>query len=207
MYFNYEWKVFSISETALEIYVPKNANSIGTLHSPYWAKVWPAAIGLCRFLASNNHYIKNKKVIELAAGLGLPSLFSAAYAKQVYATDIEPVAVSLINESVKHNQLSNLSTAVLDWQQALELPKFEVVLLSDVNYEPNSFSELYKVIINFIERGTTIILSTPQRLMAKPFIDQLLVFCVQRDEIQVQDQDIETAISIFVLQQGNKKAE
>ena len=66
---------------------------------PYWAKLWPASIALCEFIAANPNYIKNKTILELAAGLGLPSLLSAFYATGVTASDYLPEAVEFIKQS------------------------------------------------------------------------------------------------------------
>ncbi|RYY65449.1 MAG: hypothetical protein EOO13_17190, partial [Chitinophagaceae bacterium] len=57
---------------------------------PYWAKLWPASIGLCHYLEANKYLLQNKTVLELAAGLGLPSLLAARYAASVICSDYMP---------------------------------------------------------------------------------------------------------------------
>jgi hypothetical protein len=64
-----------------------------------------------------------------------------------------------------------------------------------VNYSPASFPVLFDTICSFLEAGATIILSTPQRLMAKEFITRLLPFTIQQDEVITE---LGVAISIFV---------
>ena len=189
---------FHIHNTTIELYVPEdNRVAAPGQHSPYWARVWPAALGLCCFLKNNIGYIQNKKVLELAAGLGLPSIFAAGFAKQVVASDIEPAALSYIRKSAIHHQLHNLHTTIIDWNQPLETGLYEVVLLSDVNYEPASFPALQTVILSFLNTGCSVILSTPQRLMAKEFVNQLLDFSIHQKEIFT---DTGVAVSVFVLQ-------
>lgn len=160
-------------------------------HAAYWAQVWPASVGLCRFVQKHSHFIKNKTVLELAAGLGLAGLYAAQFAKQVHITDIEPQAMEYIQESIAYNQLNNVTYAVMNWKDAAQLPLPEVVLLSDVNYSPEVFEELEKVILHFIQNKITVILSTPQRLVAKEFINGLLPYCKERGE--------QEGISVFVL--------
>lgn len=191
---------FYLNQQPVTIFVPENLSPSQNFHSPYWAKVWPAAIGLCNFLQNNLDYIRQKKLLEIAAGLGLPSIFAAQYAAQVYCTDIEPAAVELAQQSVLHNQIRNVQCAVANWNNYAELPLPDTVLLSDVNYEPVQFDQLLKAIHFYLQNHCTVILGTPQRLMAKPFIEQLLPFCKQQEEIMVTEKGIDTAVSIFVLQ-------
>ncbi len=192
-------QLYTISLKHLEIFVPTNLQQNQSVYSPYWAKVWPAALGLCSFLQHNLHYINQKKVAELAAGLGLPSIFAAEHAATVYCSDIEPAAVNLIQQSALHNKLNNVHCTVASWEKwdAAAIP--DVVLLSDVNYEPEIFEGLLKVIEFYLQHNCTVILSTPQRLMAKPFIEQILKYCLKQEEIVVAEGKMKTAVSVFVV--------
>jgi predicted nicotinamide N-methyase len=148
---------------------------------PYWAKIWPAAKALTQFLADHPLLLKNKQVLELSAGIGLPSLLAAQIAQQVTCTDYVPEPLAYVTEAAK--QHTNFTTAVLNWNSLPKDLSTDVLLLSDVNYEPASFEPLLQVIHRFLQQGTTIIISTPQRLIAKPFIDALQPFCMRRQEI------------------------
>ncbi len=199
-------QTFFINNKSIEIFVPnpvylrktykKKEENVTSL---YWAKVWPAAIGLCVFLQNRLHYIKNKDVLELAAGSGLPGIFCAAYARRVCISDIEPKAVALVRLSATQHQLENVSCRVIDWNNLQEVPLPEVLLLSDINYEPSQFEQLLTVILYFLDKQCTIILSTPQRLMAKSFINQLLLFCKEQTDTEVEMEAQKTTISVFVL--------
>jgi predicted nicotinamide N-methyase len=166
---------------------------------PYWSQVWPAALGLCRFLVKHTHYIQNKKVLELAAGLGLPSLVATRYACEVHASDHIPEAVELMKRSADLNGILNMKCSVLDWNCLPENTSTDILLLSDINYDPADFEIVFTVLQNFLDNGTTIILSTPQRLMAKPFIDRLLPFCIKREEMLVDNSQHTTAITLLIL--------
>ena len=167
---------------------------------PYWAQVWPAAIALAQFVVNHPKYTKNKTVLELAAGLGLPSLAAAPLAKNVACTDYITTAVEVAQQSANYNGFDNVQCYTLDWNALPHDLETEVLLLSDVNYEPQQFEVLYNVMQRFLQKGTTILLSTPQRLMAKPFILQLLPFCVVQQQAYVQQPKEEVAITILVLQ-------
>ncbi len=169
------------------------------INPPYWAKIWPAAIALCKFLAANTHYIQDKKVAEIAAGLGLPSLLAAHYAKEVHCSDYNQDAVDTIQQSIALNTLQNIQAAVLDWQAIPNHFNPDVLLLSDVNYEPEAFAILQTLIINLLQKGCTIMLSTPQRLVAKSFIEQLLPYSILKEDFIIEDGITTWGTSVFLL--------
>lgn len=169
---------------------------------PYWAQVWPAAKALCQVLANDPLLVKNKTVLEIAAGLGLPSLLAAQYANKVFATDYIEEAVAFIKKSGKLNQLQNLECRMLNWDKPGTKLKPDVLLLSDINYNPADFQQLYKLLIQFMADGASILLSTPQRLLAKPFMELLLPYKKTDYSIAVEHHAAEINISVWLLSQN-----
>lgn len=165
---------------------------------PFWAKVWPAAVALTNFLAQNQQFIRQKNVLEIAAGLGLPSVYAAQFANTVCCSDYVQEPLDFVLASAQFNQLNNLTCEVFNWNNLPDSIEADVVLLSDINYEPSAFDSLFSMLQNFLHKQTTVILSTPQRLMAKPFIEKVLPYCVYIEEQQIND----TAVSVYVLKQN-----
>jgi len=203
-YIHSNLQTFFTGRHQLSVYVPdpaaiRDLYKQNNIDSPYWSQVWPAALGLCQFLEQNTGYIENKTVLELAAGLGLPSLLAAHYSRSVHCSDYFPEAVALQQHSIEHNQFSNMSCSVLDWNNIPDTVKAEVLLLSDVNYDPWTFDKVYETIHRFLNEGTLIILSTPQRLMAKPFIERLLPFCIRQEEVIINKDGKPVAITVIIL--------
>lgn len=166
---------------------------------PYWARLWPAAIALSRYLDAHPELVQNKKVLELAGGLGLPSLVAAQWAAAVCCTDYAPEAIEWMQLSAKANGSINFTATAMDWNHLPEGLGADVLLLSDINYDPAVFEILFKVLTSFVDKGTLILLSTPQRLMAKPFIERLLPFCIAQHNEIINHDGSETATSVFVL--------
>ena len=162
---------------------------------PYWAKLWASAIALAQFLSDHTNYITGKNVLELAAGLGLPSFVAAQYARNVYASDYLQEAVDIMEMSRVKNNYTNMHCSLLNWHHLPENLSTDILLMSDVNYDPAEFEQLLKVFERFLSKGTTIILATPQRLMAKPFVERVLRYVVVQEQRIIND----TGISIFVL--------
>ena len=166
---------------------------------PFWAKVWPSSIALHDVLKAHPYLIQNKHVLEIGAGIGLPSLMLAPITKSIQISDYEKEAVELLQKNIKHLQLQNAVALQLDWNNMPENMNAEVLILSDVNYDPTQFETLTKLIDKFIHQGCTIILSTPQRIMASPFIQKLEASIKARHEVTVEENGVNQEISILVL--------
>jgi len=196
-------KIYTGKQT-ISLYVP-NADEIKKLYQqnagdfPYWSQIWPAAIGLCNFLENNKDLLKNKTVLEIAAGLGLPSLLAAQYCASIMMTDYLPEPVELMVASIHHNHLANATARILDWNNIPEAITTDVLLMSDINYEPAIFETVFGVIQRFFNSGSTIILSTPQRLMAKPFVERLLPWSIMQEEAIIERNNEIIPVTILVL--------
>jgi predicted nicotinamide N-methyase len=166
---------------------------------PYWAKVWPASRALCQVMAAEPQLVKGKQVLELAAGLGLPSLLASRFAASVTASDYLSDAVEMIQQSVDHNRLNNMHCCLLDWNKLDPAVTTELLLLSDINYDPASFDLLYCVIEKFIAEGTCILLSTPQRLAGKPFMERLIPWRRKMYGISIAEPAATVFTSVWLL--------
>lgn len=205
MLFPLQIQTIPIDEDRVGVFVPdaaavKTAYQQGTISFPYWSQVWPAAKALAQFLHRNPACTGNKTILELGAGLGLPSLVAARNAKHVLCTDLAPEAVQAAAQSAAG--LPNFTAAVMDWQHLPADLETEVLLLSDINYEQAAFETLQKLIADFLRKDTTLILSTPQRLVAKAFLFPLLKDCRHREEIPVWHEGKEVATTVVVLSQN-----
>jgi len=170
---------------------------------PYWAKVWPSAIALHNVLQKHPSLIRDKTVLELGTGIGLPALMIADITKSIIISDYNSEAVELLQKNIAHLQLQNAQAIQLDWNNVPENMKAEVMILSDVNYDPTQFETLTKLIEKFIHQGCTIILSTPQRIMASPFVLALSEFIIAEYLEMVDENGVTKEISILVLSKNS----
>lgn len=166
---------------------------------PFWAKLWPSSIALLDVLKAHPHLIENKHVLEIAAGIGLPSLMMADITKSIQISDYEKEAVALLQKNIEYLKLQNAEALQIDWNNVPENLHPEVILLSDVNYDPTQFDPLINLIVKFIHQGSTVILSTPQRIMASPFVQKLEAYIINRHDTLVDENGIHKEISTLVL--------
>ena len=146
-------QTFTFGNQSINIFVPDIVAIQKEYHHqyvPYWAQVWHAAVGLCVFLQQHPEYVRHRTVLELGAGLGLPGIVVASIAKHVCISDKSEEAIAIAEQSVAHHQLSNVICKVFDWNDIKDIPIPEVVLLSDINYEPDAFAAVLKMINLFL---------------------------------------------------------
>ena len=170
---------------------------------PFWAKLWPSSIALLDVLKAHPHLIQNKHVLEIGAGIGLPSLMMAPITKSIQISDHDLEAVALLKKNIEYLKLQNAETLQLDWNNVPKNMNPDVVILSDVNYDPTQFETLTKLIEKFIHQGCTIILSTPQRIMASPFVLALSEFIIAEYLEMVDENGVTKEISILVLSKNS----
>lgn len=201
---------FTFGEVKLLLSVPERGRAIPETDAaaapPFWAKVWPAALALCDYLVLHPALVGKCRVLELGAGLGLPGLMAASLGGSVTLSDRDGEAVALMRQNSRQPDLPPVRCRRLDWTR---LPddafEAEVLLLSDVNYEPAVFEALHQVLLRFLGGGTRILLSTPQRLMAKPFIERLLPFVAEQEERFIETAAGSAWVSIFLLAGGGSR--
>ncbi len=165
---------------------------------PFWAKIWPSAFALAEYLSGHPDIIRGKKVLELAGGLGLPSIVAAMYAEHVCYSDYIQNAVDVARKNMELNQLANVDCRVYNWSHLPDDLSTDILLLSDINYEPKEFDQLITVCEKFLLSGTTIILTTPGRIMAKDFIARLDKWNNEKSEMTV---DSENPVYVYLLKQ------
>lgn len=168
---------------------------------PFWARIWPSAIAMSAFLKTETDWIEGKRVMELGAGIGLPSFMMAAHAAEMIISDHAPDAVALIEKNIRYTGLQHVKARLLDWNDFPDDITAEVLLLSDINYADDQFEPLLILIRKFLEQGTTILLSTPHRINVNPFVTALQPF-IKRSVLHTvahMNQPVEIRILILSL--------
>lgn len=136
---------------------------------PYWAEVWPSALALSRYLLENPALITDKRILEIGCGLGLPGIVAGTWADRVTLTDYLPEALQLAAYNWKINHGTEPLIECYDWRNGETIIEADVVLASDVAYERRMFDPLRETIKRYLERGARVIISEPDRALAREF--------------------------------------
>lgn len=95
--------------------------------NPYGAKPWPAALYTANYLNKHKVYIQNKTIVELGCGTGLVSIVAAIKgAGKVIATDMSPLALSLVQEGWKETMSMTLGQSHDSINSILETRIFDI---------------------------------------------------------------------------------
>lgn len=140
---------------------------------PYFGVLWPSAEGLSQYLSDNPKLIRDKTVLELGCGLGLPSLVAAYIGGNVLATDFHPDVEEYFLRNCRHSSIK-CNYQRLNWREdKQDIGTFDVVMGSDVLYESKHPEEVARGLLRFLKPGGIIILSDPGRAYLQQFLSAM----------------------------------
>lgn len=139
---------------------------------PYWAELWPSALGLARAL--DGRALHGARVVELGCGLGLPSIVAALGGGRVTATDWSADAVGFAARNAAHNGVE-IATAVVAWERPESLlsdGRWPFVIGSDLLYEARNVPTLLALLPQLVEPHGQIWIADPGRAPCADFLER-----------------------------------
>lgn len=180
------------------------AQEVNDERIPYWAELWPCALATAQFIHEHEYYFRCKSIIEIGAGLGLPSIVASTMAKHIDCTDYieEAVAFAKQNYLLNYNNTELISFYTYDWRDIKSISKcYDIVIASDVAYERKMISDLDLCFNRLSNNNSKIILAEPRRDMAKEYLKQLEVTnrIEHRKTYTIELRGSKTLVDIYVL--------
>ncbi len=126
-----------------------------------FGQLWPASQVLAKAVKHIN--IKNRRIIELGCGLGLPSLLLQSRGANITASDHHPLSESFLDYNASLNQLSPIPYLDLPWDTEHEVGRFDLIIGSDVLYERDHASLLASLIGRIAARKSKVLITCPGR--------------------------------------------
>ena len=118
---------------------------------PYFGVLWPAAEALSTFILSHPGLVKNKSVLELGSGLGLPSLVATELGANVLTTDYHPDVEMYYLRNCRHSNLVG-NYQRLNWREdKKDIGQFDLVMGSDVLYENKNALDVARGLMRFMK--------------------------------------------------------
>lgn len=175
---------------------------------PYWPELWPAARMLSEYLVRKDaifpaHSDQNQapgeadqanppraldvsKALELGCGLGLPGLIALKLGYQVTFTDYDGMALEYALSNAELNHLTGASALFLDWRKPPEGLRIDLILGSDLLYEPVKVQPLARIIDHLLAPDGLALISDPDRGPAKRLASELYLVGLTCEPVPVK---------------------
>lgn len=135
---------------------------------PLFGVMWPSGIMLADVV--DRYPLRGLRVLEVGCGLGLASLVAHRHGADITASDYHPLAGEFMAENAVMNQLAPLPFLRLDWKQIDPAAgKFDLIIGSDILYEPDHPRLLCRFIERHAQETCTIIVVDPGRRQRMEF--------------------------------------
>jgi len=134
---------------------------------PYWAELWSSGVALAGVVSTLE--LAGVRVLELGAGLGLPSLAAALREADVLATDWAEDAVDLLRSNAARNGIA-LRVERVRWDEPEPLVReapWDLVLGADLLYEQRNADQLLYLLPRL---GGEVLLADPGRPFTRTFL-------------------------------------
>ena len=165
---------------------------------PYWAEIWPSAIALARRLSRED--LAGRRLIELGAGVGLPTLVALDRGANVLATDYYAAALDFTRHNAGANGLPEPGTALLDWHDGPDVGAFDLVIAADVMYEERSTRSLARLLPGLLAPGGEALFADPGRRY-EPLFRELMQengFRFETEETSVGVEGLERDVTVLL---------
>jgi len=176
-------------------------------------KVWDAGLVLLSWISENRAVVTDKTVLELGTGTGWVGIGSLLLgAGNVTLTDLEEICplvgtniqLNIVSEKIAPRKIKCLS---LPWGQHLSeeyLPSFDsqIILMSDVVYDPELYQPLISTLENICSTKTKIYMAHRHRNPEdwKFFASLEKIFSVLQIELSKNQQQISPDVKLFLIQ-------
>lgn len=159
----YQCRIRALSDH-LQYADPSGSAAQAGICSASWSlfgQLWPASQVLAK--AVKHIGIKNRRIIELGCGLGLPSLLLQSRGADITASDYHPLSEPFLDYNATLNQLPAIPYLDLPWDTEHEVGRFDLIIGSDILYERNHAQLLTSLIERIAARKSKVLISCPGR--------------------------------------------
>lgn len=147
---------------------------------PLFGVVWESSEILARLMVTKN--IEGLRVLEVGCGIGLASLVLSQRHGDITATDHHPEAEAFLRANTDLNNLSPIAFVRTGWcEETTELGCFDLIIGSDLLYEPTNDELLSCFIDRHANRYCEIIIVDPGRGLQGKFTRRMIALGYTHD--------------------------
>ncbi|XP_032879303.1 EEF1A lysine methyltransferase 3-like [Amblyraja radiata] len=129
------------------------------------AMIWDAGIVLCRYFEETRINFTGKKVIELGSGTGLVGILASLLGGEVTLTDRPNVLNQIVynvNSNIPSELIARTKVSALQWDHPHDqyASKYDIIIGSDIVYDPRQFQPLINMLLHLSNPDTVIYFSS-----------------------------------------------
>lgn len=140
---------------------------------PYGVMLWPASIALAHDLVARADQLRDKRVLELGAGTGMPGIVAASLGAHVLQIDHSEVALHVCNMNAERNGVTRCEARDAEWETFHSEQRFDYILGSDVLYVTTMHDRLRAICDAYLAPGGRVLLSDPFRAQSLPMLEAM----------------------------------
>ncbi len=140
---------------------------------PYGVTLWAAAIALAHEVAARADDFKDKRVLELGAGAGLPGIVAASLEAKVVQTDRNELTMALGRRNLMLNGVETIEQRVVDWTNWNDDAQYDWIIGSDILYGEEMHPHLRRIFESNLASEGRILLSDPFRSVSLKLLEAL----------------------------------
>lgn len=130
---------------------------------PYGVALWPAAIALAHDVVSRADAFRDRRVLELGTGTGLPGIVAASLGAQVTQTDRHELAMSICRRNGDRNGIQTITYRLADWTTWNDCERYDWIIGSDILYGEAMHPHLRQIFESNLAPGGRVLLADPFR--------------------------------------------
>jgi len=140
---------------------------------PYGVVLWPAAIALAHEIATRPDAFRDRRVLELGAGTGLPGIVAASLGARVVQTDRQEGAMAVCRLNGQRNAAPAIEYRLADWTTWDDRTCYDWIIGSDVLYGEDLHPALRHIFETNLAPGGRVLLSDPFRSVSLRVLERL----------------------------------
>ncbi len=187
---------------ALERLVDRDALLRGEGEPPYWAYLWSGARLLAAYVARWEE-VRDRRVLEIGCGLGLPGVTAAVQGGRVVLVDTEQAALDFALASATANRVAcaawrgDFTTLDPEW-------RFDLILAAEVAYDPARFGALAAVFARHLAPAGLGLLADGYRTDTRGFYRELggLGLTSQAIDVRMVEEEQRVAVRLTAIRKA-----
>lgn len=135
----------------------------------YGFVLWESAIGLSEQLVAQPALVRDKAILELGAGVGLPGIVAQSLGGHVSQTDYHHDSLTLCQWNGGQN---GVHTTIFqgDWTQWQHTPRYDLIIAADILYEEALHFYIERILHRNLRANGQLLFADPGRPQALDFM-------------------------------------